>query len=292
MREYIIRKILNNNIVQCYELGEDKECILLGKGIGFQKQVNDLVNLEKVEKEYYIRNEKNISRYQKLVEQCDDQLVLVIEEVIAMMEERFGNTYDEYLHIALLDHINFSIYRYKNNIEVKNIFLDEYSVMYASEYAFAKEVLAYINERLQITLPDSEIGFITLHVHSALHEEDVSKSALYMKVISHCIEMIESRLPFTLDSQSIEKTRLVTHLKFALERAGQNIVLENVVLDSLKDSYPNTYALANDIANEVQKEFDIHLPEGEVGYITLHLQNIIMTAENKKKGGEVYVRKN
>lgn len=279
MKRYIIQKVLNNNIVQCQIASQDEECMLLGKGIGFQKVRGDYVDNEKIEKAYFTRDQKNITRYMELVEKCDSSLVEVVEEVIQKMEQHFGNVYDEYLHIALLDHLNFSIYRYQNQIDIKNIFLEEFSIMYEKEYAFAKDMLSFINERLHVQLPDSEIGFITLHIHSALHEESVSKSALYMQIIAACIEKIEDALQVHLDACSIERMRLITHLKFALERADKKIQISNPVLDSLKTTYPKTFALAMSLGDMMKDIYGIKLHEGEIGYLALHIQNIILSLD-------------
>lgn len=283
MKEYRIHKVLNNNIVQCIEVGKDEECMLLGKGIGFQKSRGDEIDVDKIEKVYFIRDTKRINQYLELVEKCGADLVETVEDVILQMEARFGNVYDEYLHIALLDHLNFSIYRYNNHIEVKNIFLEEFSVMYAEEYAFAKDMLAYINARLHMELPASEIGFITLHVHAALHKESVSKSALYMQIITACIDLIEADLKVHLDACSIERMRLITHLKFALERAEKHVELANPVLESLKQTYPHTYEIATAMHDMILHDFGLDLPQGEIGYLILHIQNIILTLEQQKE---------
>lgn len=280
MKRYIIQKVLNNNIVQCQIASQDEECMLLGKGIGFQKTRGDMVDPSLIEKAYFTKDQKNITRYLELVEMCDSSVVDVVEEVIQMMERHFGNVYDEYLHIALLDHLNFSIYRYKNHIDIKNIFLEEFSIMYEKEYSFAKEMLRYINECLDVHLPDSEIGFITLHIHSALHDENVSKSALYMQIIATCIEHIENALDVHLDACSIERMRLITHLKFALERADKKVEINNPILDTLKITYPKTYALALSLGDMMKDIYGVTLHEGEIGYLALHIQNIVLSLDD------------
>ena len=290
MPKYQIDKVLNNNIVQCTEIGKDIECMVLGKGIGFQKVRGERIDSSLIEKIYFVKDKKNITRYQQLVEQCDDSLVEVVEDVIHQMELKFGDVYDEYLHIALLDHLNFSIYRMNNNIEVKNIFLEEFSIMYSEEYAFAKAMLEYINKQLSIDLPYSEVGFITLHIHSAIHEESVSKSALYMQIISECVQHIENQLQMHLDPCSLERMRLVTHLKFALERAKKQIELDNPVLNSLKNSYPKTFEIAQSLGEMLEREFDVHLYEGELGYLALHIQNIINAVDKKGERVNDYTR--
>lgn len=283
MREYVVKKVLSNNIVQCQKMGEEEDCIVQGKGIGFQRKRGDLLPIELIEKTYFKRDRKKIDQYLELVEKCDPMLVEAVEEIIRRMEQRFGNVYDEYVHIALLDHLNFSLYRYQNQIEINNIFLDEYRLIYADEYAFAKEMVSYIDECLQVALPESEIGFITLHFHSALHKESVSKSSLYMQIIASCISLIENRLHVSLDSGSVERMRLITHLKFALQRADQSIELSNPILESLKQQYPEIYAIASDLADMMETTFGIHLPEGELGYLVLHIQNIVMTLKPRKE---------
>lgn len=279
MMQYHVKRVLNNNIVQCHEKGKDNECILLGKGIGFQKKQGDIIDNEMIEKIYHIQDQKSLSKYEQLVKQSEEEVVAVVEDVIEKVGQRFGNQYSEYLHVTLLDHLNFSIYRYKNEVELHNIFLDELSIMYEQEYAFSKEMLAYINETLAISLPESEVGFITMHVHSALKNTKTSKTAFYSQIIGASMKFIEEQLDINLDPKSLERARLVTHLKFALERAKNNVSLSNPITESLKDTYPETCELARKLSIMVREEYGVELPEGEIGYLALHIQNIILSSK-------------
>ena len=47
-------KILNNNVVQA--LDNNVEYIVMGKALGFQKRVGDLVDTEKIEKTFVLEN--------------------------------------------------------------------------------------------------------------------------------------------------------------------------------------------------------------------------------------------
>lgn len=283
MNEYIVQKVLGNNIVQCKKPGEKSDYMVQGKGIGFHRKCGDPIPSEQIEKVYFQKDTEKITQYLDLVERCEPLLVESVEEIIGRMEQRFGNSYDEYIHIALLDHLNFSLYRLRNQIEINNIFLDEYRVIYVDEYAFAAEMVSYINHRLHIELPESEIGLIALHFHSALHKENVSKSALYMQIIADSIAFIEDQLHEKLDRGSLERMRLVIHLKFALQRAEQKIELSNPVLDTLKDEYPEVYAIAVSLARMLREKFGLQLQEGELGYLVLHIQNIVLTLKTHGK---------
>lgn len=275
MEEYKVLRVLSHNVVQALEVKKDEECILLGKGIGFGKKVGQLIDPQVVERKYFIRDSENLHKYQKLLETTDERLYFIIEEYIEKVGETFGRGFDENLHIGLLDHLNFSIYRYRNNVTLNNIFTDEMSMMYEKEYAFAKVMLKDLNNRLGVELPEAEAVFIALHIHSSIKGEKASKTALYLKIISDCLQFLETELKISLDPLSIEKTRLITHLKFALKRASEHKPIQNVMTASLKNAFPKTFQVATEMAKKIEENYAIVLPEGEIGYLTMHIENII-----------------
>lgn len=275
MDEYLTKKVLSNNVVQAYDVAGDEECILLGKGIGFGLKDEDPIDSSKIEKKFYIKDRINFSKYQKLVGNCDEKLMFLVENYIGKIEKYFGCQYSENLHIGLLDHLNFSLYRLRNHITISNIFIDEISVMYEKEYTFAKEMLEYLNRELGVSLPTVEIGFIALHIHSSIKGDQASQTALYINIIGQCMELIEREFGMKLDPKSLNRARLITHLKFALKRASENISVDNVIIDSLKSTYPETFQFADTLAKYIFENYGLFLPEGEIGYLTIHIENII-----------------
>lgn len=275
MDRYFAVKVLSNNVVQALDNENNRECVLLGKGIGFGQKAKEMIDSSKIEKKFYIQNSDNLTKYRKLVENCDEKLIFVVEEYIGKIEKYFGCNYSENLHIGLLDHLNFSLYRLKNNITISNIFIDEISIMYEKEYTFAKAMLEDLNKKLGVTLPDAEIGFIALHIHSSIKGDQVSQTALYTKIIGECRELIDVEFNIKLDSHSLYSARLFTHLKFALKRASENKSIDNIIIQSLKSSYPKTFEFANSLAKYILDNYGLFLPEGEIGYLTIHIENIV-----------------
>ena len=53
-----IEKVLNNNVIQA--LDNNVEYIVMGKGLGFQKKVGDLVDKEKIEKTFVLENTEEV----------------------------------------------------------------------------------------------------------------------------------------------------------------------------------------------------------------------------------------
>lgn len=275
MDKYLVKRALSHNVVLARDISKNEEYILLGKGIGFGMKEGELVDPEKIEKKYIIRDSSNLNKYQKLIENCDEKLIFIVEEYIEKISSYFGCNFNESLHIGLLDHLNFSLYRYRNNVTIANIFIDEISMMYDKEYAFAKVMLEDLNKRLGVQLPDVEVGFIALHIHSSIKGEQPSQTALYLKIIGECLEHIEKEFDIKLESNSFNRGRLITHLKFALKRTNEKRNLDDKIFYSLKSTYPKAYQEAKSLAHMIYENYDISLSEGEIGYLTLHIENSV-----------------
>ena len=59
-----IEKVLNNNVVQA--LDNNVEYIVMGKGLGFQKRVGDLVDKEKIEKTFVLENTEAVEEWSRV----------------------------------------------------------------------------------------------------------------------------------------------------------------------------------------------------------------------------------
>ena len=59
-----IEKVLNNNVIQA--LDNNVEYIVMGKGLGFQKKVGDLVDKEKIEKTFVLENTEVVEEWSRV----------------------------------------------------------------------------------------------------------------------------------------------------------------------------------------------------------------------------------
>lgn len=271
-----ITKVLNHNVVCCHRDTSNRELMAFGKGIGFQKKAGDLVDEVLLQNLYEIRDTKDRNRYEQLAQNVDEEILSVSEEIISSLAKQFEPEYDKRIHIALLDHIQFSVKRYRENIMVQNVFLEETEYLYPKEFAFSKTVLEKINQKLQIQLPQSEASFICMHIHAAIQKESVSFSSMMVQILADSIAIIERELKVNLNEYDISKQRLVTHLKFAIKRSVDQIELDNLLSDVIQKKYQETYRIAEMICNHIHEKYGIDLGEGERCYLTIHLQNIVM----------------
>ena len=61
-------------------------------------------------------------------------------------------------------------------MEVSNPFLIETKTLYRHEYEIAKEVVELISDKDRDNTPVGEIGFIALHIHSAITSKNYLRS--------------------------------------------------------------------------------------------------------------------
>ena len=272
MKSVKVIKVLNHNVVQALNT-HNEEVIVFGKGIGFGVKADDLIDSTKIEKEYHFNNRKNKDLYTNLVGICDENLVTLVEQTMTNIEQVFNQKPNENLRVALLDHLNFSIYRFNHGLNITNLFNDELEAMYEKEFNFSRMLLKEINQTMKVSLPDAEIGFITQHIHSALNNDE-SRSNLFMQIIMNSLEYLEAEHGLKYPKNSLEKIRLITHLKFALKRASEKSTLKNEFSPMILENYPEAYKIAKDLSEYILDNFNIKFQDSEIGYLALHIQLI------------------
>ncbi|WP_102401413.1 PRD domain-containing protein [Haloimpatiens massiliensis] len=275
--KYRIIKSFNNNVVLCVNVKRKQECILIGKGVGFGAVPGNILKCsENIKKQFYLEDGSNKNNFINLTDRIDNNIVGVTEEIIADISYQISNkNLNEKIHTALLDHINFAIKRSNNNIEIKNPFLYEIKFLYKNEYSIALKALEAINKKLELKLPVDEAGFIAMHIHAAINNVEVSKATLYTTMINDMIIFIEEKMDKKIDKESVEYARLVTHLRFAIDRVKKKINIQNILLENIRNTYKRSYSIAEELSKKIYEEYDVAFPEGEIGYIAVHLENIL-----------------
>lgn len=90
------------------------------------------------------------------------------------------------------------------------------------------------------------------------------------------IQSIKGLLDVPIEENDISFHRLISHLRYAIERQEQDEIhtLDEEMLLMIKRKYSLSYRCAKGMSNEVEKVHGIQLPEHELGYITLHIERL------------------
>lgn len=279
MNSLQVVKVLNNNVIIALHPLHG-EVVVIGKGIGFNRKAKEALPLDSIEKMFILKDEKEMRQYQQLLPQVDEKLIGLMNDVIFYISQHVEAPLNEHIHIALTDHIAFAMRRWKQGVPMHNPFLLETRELYPKEYRIAAHVIAAINATMGVELPEDEIGFVALHINSAISNRQLTEITEHSHLISDLVELIEHHLGFALERDSLNYSRLIRHLKFAVERIrrGEKVEESDKLDDLLKREYPEMYSLAWKLMKVMQQRLHKPVYEAEAIYLTLHLQRLV----NKK----------
>lgn len=271
IKKGIVIKALNNNMVLIKEQGVEK--ILLAKGIGFNKKFGDILedNLE-VDKVFSIEDKKNQENLKEVYNRVDGEFVAICEEALAEISEELGEELNETIHIGLIDHLAIAMKRLKNKEQINNPFIVEIETLYSVEFEMAKKIVNKLQDKYEIDFPEGEIGFITLHIHSARNGKMLSNSIKYSYLSNKIIIYIEEKFNSKIDKRSLDYARFLSHVRFTIERVLTDIVLKNDLTEIIKKSYPVSYEIAEGASKIIEETLDKKVCDDEVAYIAMHVE--------------------
>ena len=273
----IVKKILNNNLVLALDQNE-REHIIIGKGIGFTNTVGKELRSTNIEKIFVLKSKENTRLYLEMLKNNSSKNIQIITDVIEKINKKMNEKLDEKIYITLSDHLIFAIERYKNNIILQNKMLWEIKNFYPTEYKIAKEALLKLNEYLNIDLPDEEAGNIAFHIVNAQTEKlNMENTISSIKILKDIFNIIQIFYKKQINSESVNYLRFVTHFQFFIQR-----IIDDKMLDS-KDTflyeqvvlgYPKAFKCSMRIKDYIQKTLNAEITKEEILYITVHIVRI------------------
>ena len=268
-----ILKVLNNNSILVIDLDTKQELIFLGKGVGFGKKVNQNVSEIENAKAYCFTEQQSRQESIDTIKSISPVFIEIAGGIIEEAEKQFGNV-DNNILLPLADHIAFAIKRMEQGIELKNPFAKEIKVLFEEEYNVAKKGKDLINQKIGVEINDDEVGYITLHVHTALTRENVVQSMDVARMIQEGIQTIEKELGAMLDDATISYTRLLTHMKFMILRVINDEKLHLDMTDYVLENFPDSFALAKQICSSFEQNIKKTFPNIEISYFAIHIERV------------------
>ncbi|XOQ48293.1 MAG: Levansucrase and sucrase synthesis operon antiterminator [Eubacteriales bacterium] len=274
---YRILRVMNNNVILVRRKSKDTQLVLIGKGLGFKRKpdMEVAIDSEQIEKSFLACDTKGKNDYLTLIENLDDKLIGLCSEITLMAEKRMGRL-NENLLIVLTDHIGFAIERIKKGIEIQNPFVYEIKNLYPEEFRVGLAAKDLIKEQLGIEINDDEVAFIALHLDAAKLHIKASDSFNKTRIVKMMVTSLEESLGLQFD-KNLTYIRLISHFRSSLDRVEKKMPVDNPLLPTIKKSLKKSYALAKQVGELVKEEAGFTLPEGELGYLAIHIDRICRT---------------
>ena len=267
-----IEKILNNNVVQA--LDNNVEYIVMGKGIGFQKRVGDLVDKEKIEKTFVLENTEVVEEWSRVYVNLPDGEMQVFLNILTFAEAVLQTKFEPSFFIALADHLHYAIERSREGVSLAW----EVRKFYPREYEIGKQALRLIAKDLEVQLADAEAASVALHFVNAqkdagLHEKDRQMTQIVVGIS----DIVRLHFGYDLEEDSFSYNRFMTHLQYLAQRivsgvsGGKN---DAFLYEQVKVNYPESFVCTQKIVAYIKISYAFELSLDEQVFLTIHIQRL------------------
>jgi beta-glucoside operon transcriptional antiterminator len=273
-----IEKVLNNNVVISLD-ASGKDVIVMGSGIAFQKKRGDIIDQKKIERIFTQNDSDLASKIQSALKDIPIEYLEFTEQMIHYAQNELDTKFNDNLYLSLMDHIYFTIKRYHENMLIQNRLLFETKLMYPEEFRVGNEIVQKMNKMFNVDLPEDEAAFIALHFVNANLGTDNPSSKTQDKIVQDMLTIIKNYFKLSINSDTLQYVRLVTHLKFFAQRitqkkmqatSGGDVQLFSVV----KERYLISYECVQRISQYLQIEYGYNISDEEKLYLTIHIERI------------------
>ena len=279
---YRVRKALNHNTLIAISMENNQEYLVIGKGIGFGKKVSERFEIpENIECSVYsLQEQTERGKAMELIKGIEPVYLEIAGKVLAKSEEVFGKI-DKRILFPMADHIAFAVQRIRANEQISNPLTDDIRALFHMEYKTAECVKDILWEMLQVEIDEHEIGYIALHIHSAIEDENVALSMQIAMAVRECIRMIEKETGQTIDIMSLSYNRLMNHIRYMVARAIKGEKLKLNMNDYMSVKFPKSFWMATEVCKQLEKQLHRNSPldEVEIGYLAMHIERVLMDKE-------------
>ncbi|SDJ98611.1 BglG family transcription antiterminator LicT [Sediminibacillus albus] len=279
-----IKKVLNNNVV-ITENEQQQELVVMGRGLSFQKKVGQSVDESKIEKTFVLQNTGTSEKLVQLLKYTSEKYLDIASEILEYAQAELPYKLDEYLYVALTDHISFALSRQKQGIQLKNNLLYEIRKYYNREYEIGVKSLGIIEEHTGIRLDEDEAGSIALHlVNSQISGDNMETAVQVTGMVNNILNIVKYHYQMKLDDASINYERFITHLRYFSIRFIRKEKMEDTVDDfmfeQVQRKYEKAYACTEKINIYLNKNFNWSLSRDEQVYLTVHIHRVTYRQQN------------
>ncbi|MBT2600220.1 BglG family transcription antiterminator [Oceanobacillus sp. ISL-73] len=207
-----------------------------------------------------------------------------IEEQIQRMRHQLPYDLADSAYIGLVVHLALAIERLQKGDTIH--FDDGYKeqIKDKQEYKIAAEIIDHLEEAFSLSIPEDEIGYITMHLMGAklrenqnyLLEESSMDIAYKAKEL---IRFVSNEMNIDVTTNNRFLNDLTTHLKPAVYRLKQQMNINNPMIDEIKKDYVELFEVVD---KAIQHVFpNIAFPDEEIGYIVLHFAATFLQTDSQ-----------
>ena len=252
----------------------NQECLVMGKGVAFGKKVGQTVSAAAEAKVYSLKEMTERGDAKDIIKSVSPLCLELANEVLSRAEKEFEKV-DRTILFTMADHLDFAIRRVQNGEQISNPLTDDIKVLFYSEFKVAEVLKKILKERMDIEIDEHEVGYVALHIHSALGDEKVSVAMQTARTVRECIAMIEMATGRKIDVISLSYNRMMNHIKYMVARVSTGETLKLDMNEYIEEKYPESYRIAEDVCESLGKSLGKKLDPIEIGYLAMHIERTV-----------------
>lgn len=277
--EYRIAQILNNNVAIVHTR-DNKQNIVMGRGVAFHKQKGDLIQEENVDKVFEIKDKNTVNDITTLLANVPLDFVTTSYDLIDQVQAKYKFAVEPYIYVTLTTHLFGAYQRLIKNEEDVN-YLPDLSDTYPIPYQIADDVITGFRNSLDISFPESEHKSIALHFINAHTNESINEDKNQTEN-DEIIKVVQDELNrngiYRTQQNVNDYDRLLVHLKYFINRLNNNEpdslpILEGMISE-IENNYSQAWQIVQQIKELMQEKLQIKLSLSEQTYLTIHIQRL------------------
>ncbi len=278
--KYRIAQILNNNVAIVHTR-DNKQNIVIGRGVAFHKQKGDLIQEENVDKVFEIKDKNTVNDLTTLLANVPLDFVTTSYDLIDQVQAKYKFAVEPYIYVTLTTHLFGAYQRLIKNEEDVN-YLPDLSDTYPIPYQIADDVITGFRNSLDISFPESEHKSIALHFINAHTSESINEDKNQTEN-DEIIKVVQDELNrngiYRTQQNVNDYDRLLVHLKYFINRLNNNepdsLPISEGMIGEIENNYSQAWQIVQQIKELMQEKLQIKLSLSEQTYLTIHIQRLI-----------------
>ncbi|MCI5530339.1 MAG: PRD domain-containing protein [Blautia sp.] len=278
---YNIKKVLNHNVVIGYDSESWSDYLIMDKGIGFGRKTGDVVQPGGRAAIYSLKKANDRGDAREMAETIPAVYLEIASEVLDKVEEVFGKI-DRNILFPMADHIEYAVKRVRNNEQISNPLTEDIRILFHMEYKTAGCIREILMQKMGILIDDDEVGYIALHIHSAIEDEKVSHAMQMARAVRECISYVEQEVGKPIDVMSLSYNRLMNHIRYMVARTMSGETLKVNMNDYMRVKFPQAFEMAETVCRHIERNLKCKLSDAEVGYLAMHIERVASDEQEAK----------
>lgn len=271
-----VQKVLNNSAVICLDKN-NREIIVMGRGIAFHKKVGSEIDENSIQKIFKLDDKELNQKLEELLTNIPEEYINIADKIVRYSEGQFNKKLSDNIYISLSDHIYTAIQRFKSGVFIRNGILWEIKRLYKDEFKIGKEALYIIERELDIYLPEDEAGFIAMHIVNAKLNEDIPVVLNMTTLMNDILSIVKYYFKMEFDEESLSYYRFVTHLKFFTQRLFNGSYYkdrDDEIFNMIMLKYPEENQCVERIDKYLKENHNYNLTSEEKMYFVIHISRV------------------